>query len=704
MATLQKIRNRAGLLALIIGFALFAFIIGDFLNSGTTLFHQSQETIAKIGGSSLDYKEYEARITEMEEVYKIQTGQTNLDDAVISQIRESVYESIVRERLLDEQAEALGVSVTGKELFTMINGANIHPMIQQLPIFKNPQTGQFDRTMMINFLQTIESDDLSTYSSESQEQITKLKGYWLFWENNLKYTRLEEKINALLTKAVQANSLDAKASFADRSSNIDFEYVLEPYAALPDSLFKVSQSEVKKRYKAQIERFVQKPYRSAKYIVVDVKASEEDYKAVETKIRKVEDEFAQTTDLEGFVNENSDNQYMDCYVSNRLFEPTVKSFVETSGSGAYLAPVYADGAFVMARILDKTVASDSVSARQIVLGSDEQTRADSLLAVLKKGGDFSLLAQKFSRNSGGADMGWFRELDAISLGSNFVRSCFSAPVNSIFSVKTKHGINIVQVTGKTAPIAKTKIALVTMKVTPSSQTYSNVYNKVNRLVASNPETDKFFAVAQKAGYEVLEAQTVRVSDNTIAQIPQMRQAVRFVYNNEIGKISGILENQSNQFVVIGVTAINDGEYQPVENVKQVLMRELINEKKAEQLVSEIKTKKATSLSGLANALSLKADSARFVNFASRRITGIGEEPALVAAVTCAPVRKLSEPVKGKNGVYVFQVVSNAKSQELFNIGQEKASLNGMNMYRLMYQSFDAVRNATKIKDSRIRFY
>jgi peptidyl-prolyl cis-trans isomerase D len=702
MATLQKIRNKAGLLAIIIGLALFAFIIGDFLNSGSSLFRQSQQKIAKIGDYSLDYKDYEARIAEMEEVYKIQTGQTSLDDAVVGQIRESVYESIVRETLLDEQAAALGVTVSGKELFSMINGANIHPMIQQLPIFKNPQTGQFDHNMMINFLQTIQSDDLSSYAPEAQEQITKLKAYWLFWENNLKYTRLEEKINTLLGKAVQANSIDAKAAYADRASNVDFEYVFQPYAALSDSLFTVSKHDIKKRYNAEIERFVQKPYRSAKYIAVDVKASDADFKAIEKDIHAIEGEFATTTDLEGFVNEHSDNQYMDCYVANRLFEGTVKDFV--NGSASYLAPTYSEGTFVMARILDKTVAPDSVKARQIVLASNEQSRADSLLAVLKAGGDFAQLAQKFSRNNGGADMGWFREVDAISMGSNFVRSCFAATVNGYFSVKTKHSINIVQVTEKTAPVSKTKIALVAMKVTPSSQTYSDIYNKVNRIVASHTGAESFFAAAAKAGYSVQELQSVRATDNTIAEIPQMRQAVRFVFNNEVGKVSGILENQNNQFVVIGVTAVNDGEYQAVENVQQVLQRELINEQKADKLVANIQAKNATSLSALAQSLKVKTDSARFVNFSTRRIVGIGEEPALVAAVTAAPTNKLSVPVKGKNGVYVFKVVSNAKTQEPFNLEQEKASINGMNMYRLMYQSFEAVKNAAKIKDSRIKFY
>jgi peptidyl-prolyl cis-trans isomerase D len=704
MATLQKIRNKAGLLALIIGLALFAFIIGDFLNSGSSLFRQSQQKIAKIGDYTLDYKEYEARIAEMEQVYKIQTGQNTLDDAINGQIRESVYESIVREQLLDQQAALLGVSVTGKEIFSMINGANVHPMIQQLPIFKNPQTGQFDHNMMLNFLQTIQSEDLSAYPADAQEQIKNLKVYWMFWENSLKYTRLEEKINTLLSKAVQANSLDAKASFADRSDNLDFAYVCEPYSALPDSLYKASKNEVKKRYNNQIERFRQKPYRSAKFIVVDVKASQEDYKAVEDKVKEISPEFMTTTDYAGFVNENSDNQFMDCYVSNKLFTGTVKDFINNSGVGATLAPVYTDGAFVMAKILDKSVAPDSVKARQIVLATSEQSRVDSLLAVLRAGGDFNQLAQKFSRNNGGADMGWFREVDALSLGTPFVRSCFAATVNAYFTVKTKNSINIVQVTQKTAPVAKTKLALVTLKVTPSSQTYSNIYNKVNTLVAKYTEVNQFFTEAQKAGYEVKEAQSVRSSDNTIADIPQMRQAVRFVYNNEVGKVSGILENQNNQFVVVGITAVNDGDYQPVEAVQQILLRELIDENKADQIIKDIESKKATSLNQLAQALKVNVDSALFVNFGSRRITGVGEEPALVAAVTTAPLNQLSAPVKGKNGVYVFQVVSNKKSQEVFNLQQEKATLNSMNMYRLMYQSFEAVKNATKIKDSRIKFY
>lgn len=704
MATLQKIRSRAVLLTLIIGFALFAFIIGDFLNSGSSIFRQSQQKIAKIGNTSLDYKEYEARIDEMQEVYKIQTGQSSLDDDILGQIRESVFQTIVHERLLDEQAEKLGVTVTGKELFDMINGSNVHPMIQQLPIFQNPQTGGFDRSIMMKFLQTIQTDDLSKYDQSTQEQIKQLKKYWMFWENNLKYTRLEEKINVLLSKAVQANSLDAEVQFGERSENVDFAYVCQPYTSLPDSLFKVSSRDIKKRYSAEKERFVQIPYRSAKYILVDVKASKDDFDEIQKKILDLKSDFATATDPIPFANSNSDVDVPNCYVANSMFNPTVRKFIESNQAGAMLQPVYSDNVYQMARLIGKTVASDSVKARQIVLPTGSDKTADSIVSAVRGGADFMALAAKYSRG-GNAEMGWFREMDALQqMGPEFVSACFNAAAKSTFTVKTKYGISVVQVTDKTKPVAKAKVALISMNLTPSSQTYSVLYNRLNQIVAQNQSSNDFFKAARKAGYQVQTAQYVRQSDMSLANIPQMRQAVRFIFNGKLGDISGILENSNNQFVVAGITKISDGDYMSVEDASPILAAEMRNEKKADKIAATMLSKKASSLVALSSSTGLKIDSARFVNFSMNNITSIGQEPALIAAVTTAAKGRLSQPVKGKIGVYVFNVGAKTRTQERFNVQAEKAAWNSNNMYRVIYQSFDAVKKVSKVVDKRIRFY
>lgn len=704
MATLQAIRNRAVLLTVIIGLALFAFIIGDFLNSGSTLFQQSQEKIAVIGDSKLDYRDYEARIQEMESVYKIQTGQTSIDDVVAGQIRESVFESIVRERLLDEQAALLGVSVSSKELFDMLNGPSVHPTVQQLPIFANPETGRFDRAVMMQFLQTIQQDDLSMFPADAQAQIKELKAYWLFWENNLKYQRMDEKINAILEKAVQANSLDAQMAFTERNTTYSFEYAFQPYSTLPDSLFKVSSSDLKKRYSQEQNRFKQQPHRSAKYVLVTVNPSDEDFRKVEDQINQLRSDIETADNIFAFAKANTDDTYPEVFVSNTLFDPSLTAFLNAASVGDYLEPVFEAGVYRTGKVVDQTTAPDSVRARQIVLPVDGQSKADSLLKVLQSGADFDALAAEHSLNKGNSDMGWFRELDAQQMGADFLEKSFSTPLNGIFIHASQYGISLVQITNRTAPVAKSKAAIIALKVLPSSETYSKHYNDLNRILAENQTADAFFKAAEASNYSVQSAPFLRSTDQTLAEIPQMRQAIRFIFNSNLGDLSDILENNNNQFLIAGVTDVQEGDFQSLEAVSSTLTRELINEQKAEKLAAEMKNQSTQSIPEVAQALNARYDTLRFVNEAMRRISPLGEEPALIAAVSQTEVNAVGPIVKGKNGVYLFRVLSKEQGQQELNIASEKESWNQNQMYRLVYQNYDAVRKAANVEDNRIRFY
>ena len=144
MATLEKIRSKAGLLVLVVGVALFAFIIGDFLNSGSTYFRQSQETVAEVDGEVIKIQEFQDRVDEMTEMYKMQTGSTSLPEEYQTQIRQSVFDGMVQDIVLNEATSELGMGVGPEELFDMVQGENISPMIQQMQMFVNPQTGAFD--------------------------------------------------------------------------------------------------------------------------------------------------------------------------------------------------------------------------------------------------------------------------------------------------------------------------------------------------------------------------------------------------------------------------------------------------------------------------------------------------------------------------------------------------------------------------------
>ena len=180
MATLEKIRKRAGLLAVVIGFALLAFIMGDLLNSGQTLFRMSADKVAEVNGERISTGQYQERVDEITEAMKLQTGQSALSNEMSIQINQNAYESLINEILIDDATQKIGMTVSSEELADILQGDNISPMIQQL--FRNPQTGQFDKSMLLGFLQNILSIEEGALGGAQAEQLMMYKNFWLYLE------------------------------------------------------------------------------------------------------------------------------------------------------------------------------------------------------------------------------------------------------------------------------------------------------------------------------------------------------------------------------------------------------------------------------------------------------------------------------------------------------------------------------------------
>ena len=153
MALLETLRNRAGLLvSIVIGLALLAFILGDILQNSNAMSREEAMKVAEINGKDIDVREYHLLVEQLTENYKRNTNQNTLDDQALEQIRKQAWETLVMNYVMGEVYEELGITVTPDELLDMVQGQNIEPQIQQIPIFKNPETGQFDKTLVIRFL------------------------------------------------------------------------------------------------------------------------------------------------------------------------------------------------------------------------------------------------------------------------------------------------------------------------------------------------------------------------------------------------------------------------------------------------------------------------------------------------------------------------------------------------------------------------
>ena len=711
MATLEKIRSKAGLLVLVVGLALFAFIIGDFLNSGSTYFRQSQERIAEIDGEVIKIQDYQARVDEMTEIYKMQSGSASLPEEYMTQIRQSVFDGMVQEIVLDEATQKLGMVVGPEELFDMVQGENISPLIQQMQMFVNPQTGAFDKSALLTFLKQIDVDNIATYPAEQQAQLQQAQRFWMFWEKNIKRQRLESKYTTLLSKAIAANALDAKAAFDESVENSDIVYAMQSYATIPDSTIAVSDSEIKQLYEQRKESYKQKASKIIDYIAVDIRPSKEDYDKVQADIESVKSELETTDRVADLVNENSEVPYVDAFFTENALDAEMKQFATTAEVGAIYGPVFDNDKYRLFKLIDKTNAPDSVKVSHIMLAgkgeAETKALADSLLTVLNGGASFEELAKQFSADQAaenGGELGWFTEATALrGVNAEFKDAVFGTPLNQIAVVKSMYGTHLVKVTEKTANVAKYKVADIDMTVSPSSKTYSNIYNELNQFISNNHSLEKLTANAKEAGYNLVSDATVTKDDQLLGSVQNSRQVIRWAFQNDKGAISEIFEC-NDKFVVAAMKGSLDEGYRPVELVAAPLKAELIAQKKGEQIAAALAAKNLTSVEAYAEAMGAKVDSVKFVNFATRRISGIGIEPNLNAAVAMAQVDQVSAPVKGNNGVYVFKVYARNKDAKTYDEAEQVRTLDATNAYRVGFQAIQSLINKAEVEDNRIRFY
>jgi len=709
MATLQKIRNRAGLLIGVVGVALLAFILGDLLTSGNTFFRKLQDKAFVVDGDIISTGEYFDRVTEWEEFQKMISGQTSLDENAVSQIRDVVYQQMVKEHLLDDQAKRLGLAVSKEELNDLVHGESISPLLQQLPLFVNPETGMFDRSTLVSFLATISSDE-STLPVEQLGMVRQYKSIWLFIENLIKYQRLEEKYGALLSAAVMPNDVEAKTIFEQSKQGADILYTVQNYYTIPDSVANVSDSDIKRYYNQNQHLFkTNVPMAKITYFSKEIVPSDEDFDEVEAMTPEVYEKLATTDNVASVVSEHSDTPYMDVYLASNLLTADERMFVETAEVSDVYGPFKDGNSFKLFKYMDKTVAPDSVRIRLIGLPhsieNDSLVTAfiDSLHTEIIGGADFSDIAFELNPQSNGGEVGWMREIDLFrELGADAAKSVFATSVGSISKLKVPGMRGLVYVEEKTAPITKYKIAVVNMPVVVSDKTQNNIDNQLNQFV-SDPETKaSFVEKAREQGYSVVPSFTVSATDHTIGQIPSSRQVINWAFNEKEGAVKKFDLSQSR--IIARVDRLVPAGVAPLSEVTDFIKATLLRDKKAEVIIGDLKSKNISSMSDYAEAMSSEIDSVKYVDFNTTNITNLGNEPVINAYAAYGPMNTVVGPLKGNSGVYVISVIKRELSEEEYDAENQKAQLQGATMYRMQSQAIEVLKDKMKVVDNRYKFY
>ncbi|MBN2787665.1 MAG: SurA N-terminal domain-containing protein [Paludibacteraceae bacterium] len=705
MATLERIRSKGIFLLVIIGLALLAFIVGDFLNSSSSWFRQSQENVVEIDGEVIKIQQYQELIDQLTEVYKIEYGMSNLDENTITQLRQSVWETLVRQNILNTEAEKIGLTVGAQEMKDLTIGNTPHQLVLGRRIFMNPQTGMFDKNRLIDFLKQL---DKKPANVQEQEQLNLYKKYWMYFENTIKTGKLEEKYTVLINKALNANSLEAKMAYKSTRNTVDVLYVLKPYSAIADDKIKVTDDEIAAKYELIKERFKQENNRDVKFVSFNLMPSQQDFKKAQDWINNLKTDFSTTSDIASVVNPNS-KPYNDVALSAKDIDSDLKDFAFSASKDAVFGPVLFGNTFKMARVMEAGIsAPDSIKLRHIVVATQDSVKtkvlADSIMGALKSGADFASLAVKYSQMqesaTKGGEIGW---IPVAASEQKIITACLAQPINNYFTYKDGSAIQIIQVTEKTANVRKVKLAVITNEVNPSQDTYSKIYNEAKQFAANFNTSDKFEKGAQQKGYIVQPIMALDENAPTLAGVKNSRQVVRWAFEaEEAGVVSDVYDCEK-QFVVATVTAINKKGYKELAVVKDEVKSIIIPDKKAKLIMDEINAKKAADITTLATQLALKVDSAKEVNFEGSSFGVVGYEPAVIAQASMSSLNKLSKPIQGKQGVYVLQAYKIFTNPVQFDPKMDKLGLT-MRYANAAYGAIDALKEKSEIVDNRSRFY
>lgn len=664
MTSLQRIRNHGALLIAVVGIAMLAFILGDFLNSGSSFFHRSRENVAVIEGNEIHYTEYEAANEQLTEVYKLETGRSDFDEEMTNQLRNQVWSMLVMDYTMRAQAEKIGMDITADELKELCVGENPHQIISSRRYFMD-ENGQFNRDIVKNWIQTINQE-----GEEAEDaNIQQAKTYWMYWEKALRITYMQEKYTTLLQHMLKANSLEAKYAFDARQNGVSIEYIMQPYFAVADSLVSVNEKDIKTLYKKNKEQYKQTPNRAIKYIAFDIVPSEDDFKAEEALMNSLKEDFQTAEDITLVVNTNSDIMYDGFDYSESTVPAQFKAFAfaKNAKAGDCTDILFENNTYAMARIMQCGYSMpDSVELKAIIPEGEDQ------------------------------ELGWFT---ADRLPKNIAEKAFTTKRGGQFTIAQGMGELTYEVMEVSAATPKVKLAILSRSVTPSSKTYSAIYNNAKQFIVANPTLEAMETAAQEAGITVVPQYNLTATTDKVGQLKSSRPIVRWAFEAKEGQVSDVFEC-GQQFIVAAVAEVNDNEYRSLESVRAELTYEATNNAKAAYIKEQLNG--VETLAAAAEKLGQSIQSVERVSLADTRLGNAGMEPTVIGTAIALGENQLSQPIQGNMGVFLVQTGMAMNTNEEFNAEIEKAQLATRFAY-LPYQAMQIMEDKADIEDNRANF-
>jgi peptidyl-prolyl cis-trans isomerase D len=704
MAVLGQIRQRSVFLILVIGMALFAFVISGVFD-GNSASSGPSDPIAVVNNEEIDLTFYRQLVENTERSYNLSTMQ-----AV-----NSVWDQLVRATIFRQEFERLGIDA-GREQIQMILMQD--ERIVQDPRFQN-ETGFFDFGIFTDYINQLRVENPQAYNS------------WKIQEENIVGLAKENIYYDLIKSSTGFTEMEGKIAYHSQNDKVNLKFVRLPYQEVPDSLFKVTDADIKQYINKNKENYETEMSRSVRYVIFPEVASEADENQIRSDLEKLKTQrieyndvskltdtiegLATTQNITDFIEQYSETPFDSIYKTKGVLANEYADILFGLNPGDIFGP-YKDGnALKISRFLDRKKGG-SIKASHILVAFEGATRANPEITrsseeakklaqqLYRKArrnlDDFAQLATENSdgpTKATGGDLGFFQEG---MMTDKFFDFCNRSRVGKIGLVETEFGFHIIKVTDKEDVVLT---ADVTKEIVPSEETSNGVFQKTTQFEMESSKTEQLDTIAKNYNYDVKFVQKVNLLDENLPELPRQRNLVQWLFNDEteIGNVKRFSLTNGG-YVVAQMTGIIPEGTVNFESVKLEVVQEIMKERKAAHLL-EIHADK-NSLDALASATVKEIETASAVTQENTVLAGAGTEPYVIGTAFAMDINQSSALIEGNNGVYMIEVTSKEIAEELESYKAYANALQNDENTRINSSIYEALRSSAEIEDNRQLYY
>ncbi|WP_207497183.1 peptidylprolyl isomerase [Aridibaculum aurantiacum] len=705
MSVIQKIRDKyAAVVIAVIALSLIGFILMDaFVGRGSGMGSRST-VVGKVNGEKIDHNEFERKINVAQTMY----GQQARREQLIGNVWEQTIDEIVMKQAYDE----LGLQFTDKELNDVLFGPNAPQWLKNE--FTDPATGEF------------KVNDAKAYFANIKKQQNN-PNLEMFQEVYILPTisqGLRQKYMALLSQSAYVPKWMAEKTVADQNAIASFSYVAVPYSSIADTAIKVSDDDVKAYINKHPEQFKQEEAsRSISYVSFNATASAEDTAAILNQLSTLRDEFATTTDNEGFINRvTSEIPFFDGYTQGSKMQMSNADAIRNLANGEVYGPYIDANNFVLAKMIDRRQMPDSVKVRHILVKTGEQgretlsdsiakARIDSIQRAIQGGADFNSMVVQYSDDQGSKETRGEYDFSSTQFGGlsrEFAEVAFYGKTGDKRVVKVENasysGYHYIEVLNQKGFEPAFKVAYLAKPIDASQSTINAASAVASQFAGSSRNKKQFEENANKQGLQPLQIMDVKPNDYAVPGLGENRSLVRWIYENKAGDVSEPFE-VGEKYVVALITGVSEKGLMSVSRARPSAEPLIINEKKAQQIINT-KFKGGATLEAIAQGAGQTVQRADSVSFAQPFIPQIGNEPKVTGAAFNKSLQgKISEPIAGNSGVFVVRGESvGAQANTGINVEDTRRQMEMQYKQMSGYRSMEALKKAAKVTDNRFDFY